>query len=122
VPRLTDREFARLADGWRDNTFLAKARDHALSPNAPLVVEVLTAFERVDAILFDPAPLDAEQTDDGEPAVRHALGVALRPQLANSALKAIRDALAAAYARPILGRAEYIALIGPWRRLFPSGE
>jgi hypothetical protein len=104
VPRLTEREIARLARGWRDNTFLAEARHRALSPDSPLVIDVLAAFDRVDAVFFD----DLDDSSEGT------------LPLVNTALKAIRDALAAAYARPVLTRAEYIALIGPWRRTLPS--
>lgn len=109
VPVLTEHEMARLAGGWRDNNFLAGARQHALSPDSPLIVEVLAAF---DSINDDPAELD--------PVGSAPSGTTLKPHVVNIAGKAIRDAIAAAYARPILGRAEYIALIGPWRRAFPT--
>lgn len=115
VPRLTERQVSRLAHGWRDNTFLASARDHALSPDSPLIVDVLAAFDRIDAMFFDDLGDDEAETQ--------AIDVdcsALKPHLVNTALKAVRDALAAAYARPILGRAEYVALIGPWRCTFPA--
>ena len=39
---------------------------------------------------------------------------AVKPQVVKHALKAVRDAVAAVYARPVLSRAEYPALIGPW--------
>jgi hypothetical protein len=115
VPRLTERQISRLAHGWRDNTFLAGARDHALSPDAPLIVDVLAAFDRADAVFFDDLG-----DDEPEGQVVDAAGTALKPHLVNTALKAIRDALAAAYARPILSRAEYVALMGPWRCTFPA--
>jgi hypothetical protein len=128
VPHLTDSEISRLARGWRDNSFLAGARDHALSPDSPLIIDLLAAFDRIDAVFFGElddggldgadaagADLDEVELDSGSPT--H--GTTLKPQLINTALKAIRDGLAAAYARPILGRAEYIALIGPWRRALP---
>jgi hypothetical protein len=112
LPHLTDREIARLAHGWRDNRFVAGARHRALSPNSPLVVEVLAAFDRVDAMFArDLAGLEGPY-DPYDP----------KPHIVNTALKAIRDGLAAAYARPILRRGEYVALIGPWRRALPADE
>jgi hypothetical protein len=112
VPRLTDREIARLAHGWRDNRFIAGARHRALSPNSPLVVELLATFDRVDTMFADDlAQLDLA-TDPYDP----------KPHIINTALKAIRDGLAAAYARPVLRRGEYLALIGPWRRALPAPE
>jgi hypothetical protein len=122
VPSLSNRELSRLAYGWRDNSFLASARDHALSPAAPLILEVLTAFDQIDAAIFDGDPDTAllGETLEEDPASAHGLGTALKPQLANAAVKAIRDALAAAYARPVLTRSEYVALMGPWRRLIPT--
>jgi hypothetical protein len=113
VPQLTDHEIARLANGWRDNSFLASARNRALSPTSPLIIEVLAAFDRVDAVFFD-------QLDDLADAANSSTGSAARTL--NTALKAIRDALAAAYARPILRRAEYIALMGPWHRALPAQQ
>ncbi len=112
VPQLTDREIARLAHGWRDNRFIAGARHHALSPNSPLVIEVLAAFDRLDAMFTD----DLERLDDPFDPYDP------EPHIVNTALKAIRDALAAAYARPVLSRGEYVALIGPWRRAIPAQE
>jgi hypothetical protein len=109
VPTLTENEMARLAGGWRDNNFLAGAREHALSPDSPLIVEVLAAFDSIDD---DPASFDTLASASSN--------TTLKAHVANIAGKAIRDAIAAAYARPILGRAEYIALIGPWRRAFPT--
>jgi hypothetical protein len=111
VPVLTEHELARLAGGWRDNNFLAGAREHALSLDSPLIVEVLAAFDSIDD---DPADLDRLGSASS--------GTTLKPHVANIAGKAVRDAIAAAYARPILGRAEYLALIGPWRRAFPTGS
>jgi hypothetical protein len=99
VPTLSDDEITGLADRWRDDGFVARARDHALSPDSPLVIEVLALFDQVDAVLLGEAG-DFELN----PATR-------------TALKAIRDVLAASYARPVLARAEYLALIEPWRRV-----
>jgi hypothetical protein len=118
VPRLSELDVAVLAHGWRDNTFIAGARDRALSPESPLVVDVLAAFDRVDAVFFDDLA-DGDAGPDADLADRSPRG--LTPQLVSTALKAIRDALAAAYARPVLTRAEYGSLMAPWRRALDSG-
>lgn len=114
IPHLSDREIARLAHGWRDNRFVAGARHRALSPTSPLVIELLAAFDRVDTMFAnDLARYDSyDRCDPYDP----------NPHIVNTALKAIRDGLAAAYARPILRRGEYVALIGPWRRALPAPE
>jgi hypothetical protein len=112
IPQLSDREIARLAHGWRDNRFVAGARHRALSPNSPLVIEVLAAFDRVDAMFARDLAALEDPYDPHDP----------EPHIVNTALKAIRDGLAAAYARPILRRGEYAALIGPWRRALPAPE
>lgn len=124
VPHLTDRELVRLARGWRDNIFLATARDHALSPDSPLIIDVLAAFDRIDAAFFDDLADGEEQADGVAPDLPGIFDTteATRPHHVMIALKAIRDAVAAAYAKPILGRAEYIALIGPWRCTFPADD
>ncbi len=112
IPHLTDREVARLAHGWRDNRFVAGARHRALSPTSPLVIEVLAAFDRVDAMFSEDLDRLQAPYDPYDP----------KPHIVNTALKAIRDGLAAAYARPVLSRGEYVALIGPWRRALPVQE
>jgi len=109
VTELTARDIVRLADSWRDTRYVAVARHHALCPDSPLVIEVLAAFDRVDALFHR---MDAVRSDDGG-----AGDTAVKPQIMSIALKAVRDAVAAAYARPVLRRTEYAALIGPWRRL-----
>jgi hypothetical protein len=114
---LTDRDVARLAGAWRDSSYLAVARDHALAPDSPLVIDVLHAFDCVDAV-FD-GELGAREVPDAAMA-SESFTTALKPQVVSNALKAIRDALAAAYARPILSRAEYLGLMGPWRGVFPA--
>jgi len=114
LPRLTGRDMASLAQGWRDTTFLHVARAHALGPDTPLVLEVLATFDRVDEVFRDElsrSDLTDYLGDDG-PAT------AVKPQVVKHALHAVRDAVAAVYARPILSRAEYLALIGPWHRAF----
>lgn len=121
IPHLSDRDIARLAHGWRDNRFIAGARHRALSPNSPLVIDLLTAFDRVDTMFADDlARLDAA-FDPHDPHDPHD-PYDPKPHIVNTALKAVRDGLAAAYARPILRRGEYLALIGPWRRALPAPE
>lgn len=119
VPHLTERETARLARGWRDNIFLAGARDRALSPGSPLIVDVLAMFDQVDTAFFASPGVGLSGEDDGANADTVTTALPAQVTLAS---KAIRDALAAAYAKPILSRAEYIALIGPWRRTFPTSD
>jgi hypothetical protein len=113
VPRLTGRDMANLAQGWRDTTFLHVARAHALGPDTPLVLEVLATFERVNQVFRDELSRTDFLMDDG-PAT------AVKPQVVKHAMHAVRDAVAAVYARPILSRAEYLALIGPWHRTFST--
>ncbi len=105
----SDTELGELASAWRNTPQLAVARDKALSPDAPLVVEVLAAFDALSAIYADDlAGIDNYVTVD--------------PSVTATALKAVRDAIAAAYARPILARSEYTALIRPWRTVYPRGR
>jgi hypothetical protein len=107
LAHIRDNELPRLADAWCNTIGVAEARDRALSPDSPLVLEALAAFEAVSA-LFD---------DDlrGEAAY-----VTVASDVTTIALKAVRDAIAAAYAKPILSRAEYTALLRPWRSVFPA--
>ncbi len=44
----------------------------------------------------------------------------VEPRVTLLALKAVRDAIAAAYARPILSRSEHLALLRPWREVYPA--
>jgi hypothetical protein len=103
-----DDELIKLAAHWSNSPQLAAARDKALSPDSPLVVEVLAAFDALSAIYAD----DLAGADY----------VTVPPTIAASALRAMRDALAAAYARPILGRSEYGALMRPWRAVYPRAR
>jgi hypothetical protein len=114
VPRLTGPDMTNLAQGWRDTHFLHVARAHALGPDTPLVLEVLATFDRVDGFFREERSRgDDLLNDDGA-------ATAVKPQVVKHALHAVRDAVAAAYARPILSRAEYLALIGPWHRAFSA--
>lgn len=106
---LTDGELSRLALSWRDDDETAQARQHALEPDSPLVVEVLAAFDSLAYLYAD--DLDGEADYLTVPA-----------PVAVLALKAVRDAVAAAYARPVLSRAEHVALMAPWRGLFSPGD
>lgn len=106
VAHIRDDELRRLAAGWRNTVAVADARRRALSPDSPLVVEVLAAFDAL-------AALYAEDLD-GVPDV-----ATVPADVASTALKAVRDAIAAAYARPILRRSEHAALSAPWRAVYP---
>ncbi|HEU5034475.1 MAG TPA: hypothetical protein VFT62_06930 [Mycobacteriales bacterium] len=106
LPHISDSDLERLAGAWHNTISLAEARARALDPDSPLVLEVLAAFEAVQSLFAD----DVEGEHDY---------VQIDPAVATVALKAIRDAIAAAYARPILSRTEHAALLGPWRTVYP---
>src|SRR3954469_11549377 len=106
LPHVSDGELPRLAKGWHNTVFLAEARSRALSPDSPLVLEVLSAFEAVQALFAD----DLSGEEDY---------LSVEPEIASVALKAIRDAIAAAYARPMLSRTEHSALMAAWRAVYP---
>jgi hypothetical protein len=107
LPNVGDAQIPLLAAGWRNTTGIAQARSRALSPDAPLVIEVLACFEAVVALFSDDLAGEADY-------------VTIDPATTTTALKAVRDAIAAAYAKPILSRGEYHSLIKPWRAVFPS--
>jgi hypothetical protein len=107
LPHVTDSDLVRLADNWRNTVFLAEARARALDPDSPLVLEVLAAFEAVQALFADDVCGEAEYVE-------------LDPEVASVALKAVRDAIAAAYAEPLLSRTEHTALMAPWRAVYPT--
>lgn len=107
LPHVADADLPRLADAWHNTVFLADARAHALTPDTPLVLEVLAAFEAVQALF-------------AEDLVGEADYVTIDPSVTSLALKAIRDAIAAAYARPVLTRAEHAALMKAWRAVYPE--
>jgi hypothetical protein len=96
IPHLTDAEIERLAEAWTNCSALAVARDTALSARTPLIHEVLGVFESVDFLFHECCDDTPTKTVD-------------------DATKAIRDAVAAAFARPLLRRAQYRALMRPWR-------
>src|SRR3954467_14535776 len=106
LPHVTDSDLPRLAKAWHNTVFLAEARGRALSPDSPLVLEVLAAFEAVQALFAD----DLSGEEDF---------LSVEPEIASVALKAIRDAIAASYARPVLSRTEHGALMAAWRAVYP---
>jgi hypothetical protein len=107
LAHIRDDELPHLASAWCNTIGVAEARDRALSPDSPLVLEALAAFEAVSA-LFD---------DD----LRGEAGyITVGCDVTTTALKAVRDAIAASYAKPCLSRSEYTALMRPWRTVYPS--
>jgi hypothetical protein len=107
LPHISDGDLPKLADAWHNTVFLADARAHALTPDSPLVLEVLAAFEAVQSLFED--DLNAELDY-----------VTIDPGVTSIALKAVRDAIAAAYARPVLTRAEHAALLKAWHAVYPE--
>lgn len=106
LAHIEDADVPLLAQAWANSPAIADARDRALSPDSPLVLEVLAAFEAVSALFADDL--------DGE-----ADYVTVDRGVTSTALKSVRDAIAAAYARPTLRRTQYEALMRPWRTVFP---
>jgi hypothetical protein len=106
LAHITDSDLPRLAEAWTNTVAVAEARSRALSPDSPLVCEVLAAFEAVGALFADDL-------------IGEAPYLVVEAETASIALKAVRDAIAAAYARPVLARSEYVALMLPWRTVFP---
>lgn len=102
---LRDEELPVLADRWVNTELAVRARSKALSPDSPLILEVLTAFDSV-SFLF---------AEDLHGAADY---LTVEPKITVVALKAIRDAIAAAYARPVLTDDEHAELMRPWRSLF----
>ncbi|MDP9101540.1 MAG: hypothetical protein M3N21_05275 [Actinomycetota bacterium] len=104
---IRDADLQSLAQAWVNNADVAAARDRALSPDSPLVLEVLAAFEAVAAVFDDDLR--------GEAAY-----ITVEPSVTSTALKAVRDAIAGSYAQPALDRAAYQALMAPWRAVYPA--
>lgn len=105
---INDDDVTRLAAHWSNDSFISAARSRALTPDSPLVCEVLAAFEALSALFADDLRGNLPY-------------VTVSPDVATTALKAVRDAVAAAYARPILTRAEYAAMMRPWLVVYPDG-
>ncbi len=107
LPHVEDGHVAQLASAWQNTVYVADARARALGPDSPLVTEVLAAFEAVQSLFAD----DIAGEEDY---------VRVDPKVTLVALKAIRDAIAGAYARPMLTRGEHAALMRAWRDVFPT--
>lgn len=107
LPHIADSDVTRLAAAWHNTVYVADARARALMPESPLVLEVLAAFEAVQSLFAD--DLAAEEDY-----------VTVDPRVTSVALKAVRDAIAGAYARPVLTRGEHGALMRAWREVFPT--
>lgn len=103
--QLTDEQISELAVAWFDTELTSAARARALDADTPLILEVLAAFDSLAYLYAD--DLGGEASYLTVPAPVTAL-----------ALKAVRDAVAAAYARPVLTAAHYDALVAPWRSVF----
>jgi hypothetical protein len=106
LPHIPDGDLPALATGWHNTVYLADARAKALEPDCPLVLEVLASFEAVQSLFADDLEGQADYID-------------VDPETTVVALKAVRDAIAGAYARPILSRGEYFALMRAWRGVYP---
>jgi hypothetical protein len=107
LAHIGDDHVVALADAWVNSPALAEARDRALGPESPLVVEVLAAFDALSSLFADDLAGSADY-------------VVVECTVTVRALKAVRDAIAAAYARPMLSRSEHAALLRPWRTVFPT--
>jgi hypothetical protein len=107
LAHITDAELPQLAEAWGNNAAVAAARDKALSPDSPLVLEVLAAFDAVASLFADDL-------------LGEAAYVTVDPLVTTTALKALRDAIAGAYAKPVLTRAEHAALLTPWMTVYPK--
>lgn len=109
LAHVADSDLPALAAAWSNHGAVADARDKALSPDSPLVLEALAAFEAVSALFEDDLA--------GEAAY-----VTIDPAVTSTALKAVRDAIAGAYARPQLSRQEHALLMQPWRAVFAERQ
>jgi hypothetical protein len=107
IVHLDDEGLRRLALAWRDTAEVGRARDKALQPDTPLILEVLAAFDSLAGLFADDLAGTAPYVT--LPAPTTAL-----------ALKAVRDAVAAAYARPVLTPQEYAELSAPWHSVYPE--
>lgn len=106
LAHVADADLPRLAQAWRNSPTAAAARARALDPDSPLVCEVLAAFDAVTALFEDD--------------IAGAPWTTVDPEVAITALKAVRDAIAAAYARPVLSRTEHALLMSAWRTVYPT--
>jgi hypothetical protein len=107
LAHIEDRDLPRLAAAWDNTVALADARAHALGPDTPLILEVLAAFEAVQSLFAEDLCGEADY-------------VTVDPQITTVALKAVRDAIAGAYARPALRGGDHAALMRAWRVVYPT--
>ncbi len=105
LAHIADADLPRLAATWLNNVAVADARDRALRPDNPLVLEALASFEAVTSLFEDDLA--------GEAAY-----VTINPSVTSTALKAVRDAIAGAYAQPVLSQQEHALLMRPWLEVF----
>ena len=102
---LSDSDLEPLATTFANTVVRAAARGRALSPDAPLVFEVLAVFDGIATIFAEDVAGDADY-------------ITVDPAVTVAALNAARDAVAAAYARPVLSKSHYQVLMAPWRAVF----
>jgi hypothetical protein len=107
LPCISDGDLPLLARAWHNTTLLAEARRRSLEPDSPLVIEILSWFDTVQALFAEEIRGDADY-------------LTVDPEVTSWALKAVRDAIAAAYARPILTATEHNALMKAWRSVYPT--
>lgn len=107
LPCITDLGLAELAGAWQNTSELAEARRHALEPDSPLVFDALAAFETVQVIFAEEIRGDEDY-------------LTVEPEVASTALKAVRDAIAGAYARPVITTVEHASLTRAWRAVYPN--
>jgi hypothetical protein len=101
---LQENHLYALARAWHNDTSLSSARALALDPDSPLVLDVLREFDRISSLAGTEGPY-------GRVPVATV----------RTALNALRDAVAAAYAQPRLSRRSYQELLAPWNAAFPDG-
>ena len=109
LTHIGDDQMRRLAALWRNDANVARARNAALSPDSPLVIEVLAAFDAISAVYAEDLFGEADYLT--VPAGTTSL-----------ALKAVRDAVAGVYARPILTGGQYRLLVGPWNMVMTGAS
>lgn len=102
IPHIADDDLPRLAAAWRNTVSVAEARAKALEPDSPLVFDVLATFDAVQDLWADEL----------------AGSTALDSEMTAKAMKAVRDAIAAAYGKPVLSRGQHAMLLRPWRSVY----
>ncbi len=107
LSHIRDADLPLLASAWTDLPAARAARALALSPDSPLVLEVLAAFDALSALFADDVRGEATY-------------LTVPPAEVRTALCAVRDAIAASYAQPVLSPGAYAALLAPWRSVYPT--